>query len=274
MPQLRTYLRIEGELVSHVTEKVDREVELSALLDEVVRNQPISTGRLPANTRFLVRLGEREAYVLEQPPMRRVIEFHASQRSGSEPNQYRLALPYVVFVVGVEAGQITSLANFFRTSPIRSIDDQLSHSCLPNTSDDGVVCLGSVRVSGRSVGERIDALIGAFWASRFNQDLHRHPLPFSGGFRSWVSRSRSDPLAALSVQYDPTWRTVRQVTAYMVGAREADIPDSGDAEPDLSETDVVTPIPDEGLVEPGLPVPDVPAPTPEAEGGDAHASAA
>jgi hypothetical protein len=60
MPQLRTYVRIEGELVSHVTEKVDREVELSALLDEVVRNQPISTGRLPANTRFLVRLGERE----------------------------------------------------------------------------------------------------------------------------------------------------------------------------------------------------------------------
>ena len=125
MPQLRTYLRIEGELVSHVTEKVEREVELSALLDEVVRNQPISTGHLPANTRFLVRLGEREAYVLEQPPMRRVIEFHATQRAGSEPNQYRLALPYVVFVVGVEAGQITSLANFFRTSPIRSIDDQL-----------------------------------------------------------------------------------------------------------------------------------------------------
>jgi hypothetical protein len=60
----------------------------------------------------------------------------------------------------------------------------------------------------------------------------------------------------------------------MVGAREADIPDSGDAEPGISETDVVTPIPDEGLVEPGLPVPDVPAPTPEAEGGDAHASAA
>jgi hypothetical protein len=47
--QLRTYLRIEGELVSHVTEKVEREVELSALLDEVVRNQPISTGRLPCS---------------------------------------------------------------------------------------------------------------------------------------------------------------------------------------------------------------------------------
>jgi len=67
--------------------------------------------------------------------MRRVIEFHATQRAGSEPATYRLALPYVVFVVGVEAGQIVTLSNFFRTSPIRSIDDQLSHSCLPNTSD-------------------------------------------------------------------------------------------------------------------------------------------
>jgi hypothetical protein len=252
--QLRTYLRIEGELVSHVTEKVEREVELTELLDEIVRTQPISTGRLPANTRFLVRLGEREAYVLEQPPMRRVIEYHASQRSGSEPSTYRLALPYVVFVVGVEAGQIVSLANYFRTSPIGSIDDGLSYSCLPNTSDDGVVCLGSVRVAGSSVGERIDALIGAFWASRFNQDLHRHPLPFSGGFRSWASRSRSDPLAALSLQYDPCWRTIRQVAAFTVGVAAGDIPDAGGTEPEILESDVVTPIP-------------------EPEGGDADASA-
>ncbi len=270
--QLRTYLRIEGELVSHVTEKVEREVELTNLLDEIVRTQPVSTGRLPANTRFLVRLGEREAYVLEQPPMRRVIEFHASQRRGSEPTQYRLALPYVVFVVGVEAGQITYLANFFRTAPIGSIDDQLFYSCLPNTSDDGVVCLGSVRVSGRSVGERIDALIGAFWASRFNQDLHRHPLPFSGGLRSWASRSRSDPLAALSLQYDQTWRTIRQVAAFMVGAREGDIPDSGVAEPDISESDVVTPIPEPEVEaperEPGPMVLEL-----EPEGGDANAVA-
>jgi hypothetical protein len=60
----------------------------------------------------------------------------------------------------------------------------------------------------------------------------------------------------------------------MVGAAERDIPDSGVAEPDISETDVVTPIPDEGLVEPEQPEPDASAPAPAAEGGDAHASAA
>jgi len=42
-----------------------------------------------------------------------------------------------------------------------------SVSTLPNTSDDGLVCLGSVRVTGASVGERVDDLIGAFWGSLF-----------------------------------------------------------------------------------------------------------
>ena len=108
-------------------------------------------------------------------------------------------------------------STYFRTAPLRSLDDQLYSSTLPNTNDDGIVCLGSVRVSGATVGERVDALIGAFWASRFNQDLRRHPLPFSGGFRSWASRSRRDPLAALSLAYDPYWRTLRQVAAPMAG---------------------------------------------------------
>jgi len=123
MPQLRTYLRIEGELVSHVTEKVDREVELSALLDEVVRNQPISTGRLPANTRFLVRLGEREAYVLEQPPMRRVIEFHAASVPGrAEPIPARA--PYVVFVVVSRRGK--SRASRTSSGQVRSARSTIS----------------------------------------------------------------------------------------------------------------------------------------------------
>jgi hypothetical protein len=50
----------------------------------------------------------------------------------------------------------------------------------------------------------------------------------------------------------------------MVGAAERDIPDSGVAEPDISESEVVTPIPE----------PDVSESVPDTEGGDANASAA
>ena len=89
----------------------------------------------------------------------------------------------------------------------------------------------------------MDALIGAFWASRFNQDLRRHPLPFSGGFRAWASRSRRDPLAALSLAYDPYWRTLRQVTASMAGLAPTDLPAVAPIPDDAPEIDVRTPEP-------------------------------
>jgi hypothetical protein len=243
--QSRTFLRIEGDLVSLVTEVIDREVSLPDLLTELTTATVAITPRLPTGCRFWIRSGttDRQVFVLEQPPSRRTIEYHASRRHDSEPTSYRLALPYVVFVVSTIGDQIEGLSTFFRTQPIASLDATLLCSTLPNTSDDGVVCLGSVRVNGRSVGERVDALIGAFWASRFNQDLRRHPLPFSGGFRAWASRSRQDPLAALSLQYDPYWRTLRQVVAQTAGLAIPDLPAVMADQEEPTEAEVLTPEP-------------------------------
>ena len=244
--QSRTFLRIEGDLVSLVTEVIDRDVTLPDLLAELTSSQVAISPRLPTGCRFWLRSGttDRQVFVLEQSPSRRTIEYHASRRHDSEPVTYRLALPYVVFVVSTIGDQIEGLSTYFRTEPIGSLDATLFCSTLPNTSDDGIVCLGSVRVSGASVGERIDALIGAFWASRFNQDLRRHPMPFSGGFRAWASRSRRDPLAALSIRYDPYWRTLRQVVAQMAAVSPTDLP-AASPEPDQqAEAEVQTPEPE------------------------------
>ena len=241
--QSRTFLRIEGDLASLVTEVTDREVGLPDLLAELAGSQLSMTPRLPTGCRFWLRDGSsgRGVFVVEQAPGRRTIEYHGGPRRGAEPVTYRLALPYVVFVVSVYGDQIQSLATFFRAEPVRSLDDALLCSTLPNTSDDGVVCLGSVRVAGSGVGERVDALIGAFWASRFNADLRRHPLPFTGGFRAWAARSRRDPLAALSIAYDPYWRTPRQVVAAMAGVAPADLPAPAAAA--AGEAEVRTPAP-------------------------------
>ena len=244
--QSRTYLRIEGDLVNLVSEVVDREVALPDLLDELTSVQLQLSPRLPTGCRFWLRSGttDRQVFVVEQPPARRTIEYHVNRRHGSEPTSYRLALPYVVFVVSTIGDQIEGLSTYFRTQPIASLDATLLCSTLPNTSDDGVVCLGSVRVTGTSVGERVDALIGAFWGSRFNQDLRRHPLPFSGGFRAWASRSRRDPLAALSLRYDPYWRTLRQVVAQMAALSIADLPAASPEPEQPAETEVRTPEPE------------------------------
>jgi len=244
--QSRTFLRIEGDLVSLVTEVIDREVTLPDLLTELTSSQVAISPRLPTGCRFWLRSGttDRQVFVLEQQPSRRTIEYHANRRHGSEPTSYRLALPYVVFVVSTIGDQIEGLSTYFRTEPIGSLDATLFCSTLPNTSDDGIVCLGSVRVTGTSAGERIDALVGAFWASRFNQDLRRHPMPFSGGFRAWASRSRRDPLVALSMRYDPYWRTLRQVVASMAGVAPTDLPAASPEPEQPTETEVRTPEPE------------------------------
>ena len=91
--QSRTFLRIEGDLVSLVTEVIDREVTLPDLLTELTTAQVAITPRLPTGCRFWIRSGttDRSVFVVEQPPSRRTIEYHASRRSDSEPITYRLA---------------------------------------------------------------------------------------------------------------------------------------------------------------------------------------
>jgi hypothetical protein len=254
----RKYLRIEGDLATLVTEVSEREVALDDLLSRLAEQRSACSGVLPAGCRFWVRSPEgREVFVVEQLPMRRQIEYHASRRYGSEPVIHRLGLPYVVFVVSTAVGRIEGLSHFFRTSPLRSLDDPLEHSCLPNTSDDGIVCLGSVHVAGDSTAERIEALIGGFWGSRFNADIRRHPLPFSGGFRAWVSRSRRDPMAGLTAPYDRYWRTLRQVVATSAGMAPEDLPGAvpnGEEQPTVE-----TPAPEQA---------------PQPVGGDSDAAAA
>jgi hypothetical protein len=247
----RKYLRIEGDLATLVTEVTEREVALDDLLSRLAEQRSAISGMLPAGCRFWVRSPEgREVFVVEQLPMRRQIEYHASNRYGSEPVTHRLALPYVVFVVSTAGGRIESLSHFFRTSALRSLDDPLEHSCLPNTSDDGIVCLGSVHVGGDSLAELIDGLIGAFWGSRFNADIRRHPLPFSGGFRAWASRSRRDPMAGLSAQYDRYWRNLRQVVAAAAGMSPEDLPGAR-ANGEQPQATVETPLPSQAPAQEG-----------------------
>lgn len=246
--QSRTIVRIEGDLVSLVTEMVEREVLLSDFEAELSRSRLAASPRLPAGTRFWFHAGttDRSVIVVEQEPGYRTIEYLAN-RYDSEPVTYRLALPYVVFVVSVVADQIMSLSCYFRTEPLRSLDDPLLAATMPNTDAYGIVCLGTVRVTGASLAERIDSLIAAFWGSRFNAEIRRHPLPFSGGLRAWAARSRRDRLVALSFGFDPLGQTLRQAIAWSGGFALDDLPGSA-TEAGATEVEVRTPDPepDEG----------------------------
>src|SRR5438093_1300297 len=127
----------ELDLVRLLTEGIDREVTLPHLLTELTTAQVAITPRLPTGCRFWIRSGttDRQVFVIEQPPSRRTIEYHASRRRESEPTTYRLAVPYVVFVVSTIGDQIEGVSTYFRTQPIASLDATLCCSTLPNTSD-------------------------------------------------------------------------------------------------------------------------------------------
>src|SRR3989337_741316 len=96
--QSRTFLRIEGDLVSLVTEVIDREVTLPDLLTELTTAQVAITPRLPTGCRFWIRSGttDRSVFVVEQPPSRRTIEYHASRRRATEPPPSRPPPPPLV----------------------------------------------------------------------------------------------------------------------------------------------------------------------------------
>ena len=206
--QSRTYLRIEGDLVSLVTEMIDREVELSDLLAELPPADQSPAGCPPAPAS-----GSAWASARSSSSSRR--------RCGGPSSTTRAARR-------IRADHLSDRAAVRRVRRLDRRPDRgprdLTSGRPPPLDRRSALSLDPAEHVRRwarlsrlgqgqraTVGERVDALIGAFWASRFNQDLRRHPLPFCGGFRAWASRSRRDPLAALSMAYDPYWRTLRQV---------------------------------------------------------------
>ncbi|PIX11673.1 hypothetical protein COZ73_01995, partial [Candidatus Falkowbacteria bacterium CG_4_8_14_3_um_filter_36_11] len=71
----KKFLRVEGEAVHLVTERVERTVRLSDLMGEVVKEGGITTPILPLGCRFFSQRGERSVFVIEQVPTTRQIEW-------------------------------------------------------------------------------------------------------------------------------------------------------------------------------------------------------
>ena len=241
--QSRTYLRIEGDLVSLVTEEIDREVELPDLLAELATNQPISPAGCPPAAVSGPRWATREVFVVEQPRCGGRSSTTRANVPASEPVDLPARAPVRRLRrrrrrrARSRASRLTSE----RARSARSTIGSLARACRTRRT---TASSASARSGQRAtVGERVDALIGAFWASRFNQDLRRHPLPFSGGFRAWASRSptrsargpvpsHTTPPGGPSARSSRRWR------------RAAGHSRPGAAEPDISESEVVTPIPE------------------------------
>lgn len=176
--QERTFLRIEGDIAELITEHITKQVPVNQLQQALVDMMPkqgteISTPALPVGTRFFVRKGGYEYYVIEQPPTKRVMVTGGDSTpgwfKGKKTKLY--AMPYVIFVIQVPEGatQVTpGFRVFFAQEPLNSMDDTLLIAPLPNLDNRGTICVGSTPAAvGISTRYAIEEVIANFWGSQF-----------------------------------------------------------------------------------------------------------
>lgn len=205
MSSSRQYLRVEGDAVHVVTERIERTVRLSDLLAESAKELGVVTPILPAGCRMFRQQGSRTTFVIEQVPQVRQLNW----RSMDNGEVWKLAFPYVVFVV-VFSGDVVDTGScrvFYRNSPLNG-DDTLCRTNLCNVYQDGRICTGSMRVTGDSLAQKAESFVGGFWRSQFNSDLGdqswgpaARKFPQVKSLAAWQEESAKNPLFPLGIQW-------------------------------------------------------------------------
>lgn len=135
--------------------------------------------------------------IVELPPSLRSVYFTYDKEV--EPTIYRLALPYLVFVIGHRIGSDNRWHEryfkvFFRPEPLGSEEDELYQCFLPNTKPDSCDhCLGfNGGVSGGNHEELLERIMAAFFGRCFNRDY----FPFADMLKSYLREFSRSPLNA------------------------------------------------------------------------------
>ena len=206
----RQFLRIEGDAVHLVTERTERTVRLSELLAEAGRQAGVTTPILPTGCRMFHAAGERSVFVIEQAPAVRQLVWRGMDRSGENREHWKLAFPYVVFVVAFARGEAVDTGScriFYRNAPLNG-DETVQRVNLCNVYRSGAICTGDVRVSGQGLAAKAESFVSNFWGSRFNTDLYSESfepaarrLPQVATLEAWANATSENPLFPLGLQW-------------------------------------------------------------------------
>jgi hypothetical protein len=201
---------------------------------------------LPDNTKFYTKIANRTAVVIEHKPQVRSLVFSRALLDGcpdrgSLSDSDRLSgmpcavsLPYIVFTISFVENQFHELRVNYRTQPLRSLNDKLYYTNLPNFSNgDSKCCLGSMysqevlaTMRSQSVAEQVDRVIQSFYESVFNtdySDYYKHAtqtVPQLKTLRHWIENTRRDPAFMLKVSFKPH-TTLKELLNKCVGGTQA-----------------------------------------------------
>jgi len=208
--------------------RVARRVPVEALLRYVSRVMPPPLPVLPPGTRWLRRRKDLLLLALEHPPQCRTLRVSDGKKGADGYRPYRLALPYVVYLLTFYRGDFEEMKMFFRVAPLASLDDTLCHTCLPNVRGEPGhygsqrVCLRyrPEMLEGVPLAEAAPALIDFFWSTGFNQDIANSAFeraqaldPRLADLTAWEAASEANPLFPLEVDWEATGRNLADLWA-------------------------------------------------------------
>lgn len=209
MAKEKQYLRVEGDAVHVVTERVERTVRLGDLLDEVSRERGVSTPILPTGCRMFRQQGDRSVFIIEQSPTTRSVAW-TGMDSEEGREQWKLAFPYIIFAVVFRGAAVSTeeCRVFYRVNPLGNGDDSVLRTNLCNVYGEGRICTGDVRVGGETLAQKAESFVANFWRSRFNADLRDYNfLPAARKFiqvkslAAWQEETAKNPLFPLGVAW-------------------------------------------------------------------------
>ncbi len=205
---------------------VDREVRLADLAEALATGQRMDrTPLLPGGTRLFARWRHTAVLVIEEPPRVRHLRWSPKTlKSEGEYTEYRLAFPFVLYLVGFHQGDFEEMRIYFRAAPLAGEADPL---CFPNLWNVQAAesplarcraCLrGRPEGLERAVGEQAEDLIEYFWGTGFNLDIEDNCFDRAHGrdpriatLEAWEAATRADPLFPLSVPWEPVGLSLGQ----------------------------------------------------------------
>lgn len=197
--EMETIIQIEGDAVQIVERTVTRVVKVSDWVRKISESEPLAI-MLPMGCRFYKQINGNKIWVIETPPRVRTIRFL--------DDSFRVAFPFTVSLLESIGGSVENFRLFYRTSPLKSIDDDLYRSNLPNIGLTAYVCLGELKVDlALPMHEKIDLMQSLFWESQFNNDLFGSFIEYAEkdvrlkSFISWQTATRENSLFPLEVKW-------------------------------------------------------------------------
>lgn len=179
----------------------------------------------PNNTKFFHCHGRQAILIIEDKPTVRTVKFsHHSPGNDLNKSSYRLAFPYIIYLIrfieGPAGWLYNALSVSYRNSPLESISDEVFHPNLPNISE-GVHAVCMPYPDGdKSLSKAASLVINEFWASEFGDDLMDgwyNNCELDGRIETlsaWEKASRNDPFFPLTVKWANTNTLKRILIAF------------------------------------------------------------